>query len=260
MKSVVVPVTVVISDGVGVLTLDNPEKRNPLSLPVMRLLHEELERFASNPEVRAVVIRANGPVFSAGHDLSELVDRTLDDEREIFGVCTAMMEAIQQIPQPVIAAVDGPAIAAGSQLAASCDLVVASPNAVFGTPGVKLGLFCSTPMVAISRAIGRKRMMQMLLTGEVIDAATAVEWGLINEVVEPERLDARVSELAAKIVKASPLTLKVGKQAFYRQIELSQSEAYADMAEVMSTNALTCDAQEGIQAFLAKRTPEWTGK
>lgn len=260
MKSVAVPVTATITDGVGVLTLDNPEKRNPLSVPVMRSLLGELQSFASNREVRAVVIRANGPVFSAGHDLSELVDRTLEDEREIFGVCTTMMEAIQQIPQPVIAAVNGPAVAAGSQLAASCDLVVASSNAVFGTPGVKLGLFCSTPMVAISRAIGRKRMMQMLLTGEVIDAATAVEWGLINEVVEPDRLDARVFELAAKIVKASPLTLKVGKQAFYRQIELSQSEAYAEMAEVMSTNALTCDAQEGIQAFLAKRTPEWTGK
>ncbi|MFD7012520.1 enoyl-CoA hydratase [Rhodococcus jostii] len=255
-----VPVAITLSDGVGVLTLDNPAKRNPLSVPVMSLLNEALLDFASNREVRAVVIRANGPVFSSGHDLSELVDRTLEDEREVFGVCTTMMESIQQIPQPVIAAVNGPAVAAGSQLASSCDLVVASSNAVFGTPGVKLGLFCSTPMVAISRAIGRKRMMQMLLTGEVIDSATAMDWGLVNEVVDPDRLDARVFELAAAIVKASPLTLRVGKQAFYRQIELPQSEAYAEMAEVMSTNAMTCDAQEGIEAFLAKRTPTWTGQ
>jgi len=186
--------------------------------------------------------------------------RSLEDEREIFEVCTEMMDAVQAIAQPVVAAVQGPAIAAGCQLAASCDLVVASSTAVFGTPGVRIGLFCSTPMVALSRAVGRKRAMQMLLTGDTIDAATAAEWGLVNIVVAPDQLDARTDELAARIAESSPLTLAIGKQAFYRQVDVPQDEAYELMAETMADNAVTCDAQEGMSAFLAKRKPKWTGK
>ncbi|MFD0489612.1 enoyl-CoA hydratase-related protein [Saccharopolyspora spinosporotrichia] len=189
-----------------------------------------------------------------------MLDRTVEDERYVFAVCTEMMQTVQEIPQPVIAAVQGPALAAGCQLVATCDLAVAAETAVFGTPGVKIGLFCSTPMVAVSRAIGRKRALQMLLTGQVIDAATAADWGLINEVVAPGRVDERAAELAAQVAAASPLTLKIGKQAFYRQIDLPQDQAYAEMSEVMATNAMTCDAQEGMSAFLEKRPAVWRGE
>lgn len=251
-----------IDNGTGIarIVLNRPEQRNPLSVSMMRRITEALRKLADDPSVRVVVIAAAGPVFSAGHDLSEMIDRTLDDEREVFEVCTAMMDTVQEIPQPVIAAVQGPAIAAGCQLAASCDLVVASSNAVFGTPGVRIGLFCSTPMVALSRAVGRKRAMQMLLTGETVDAATAADWGLVNTVAAPDQLDASVNALATRISEASPLTLAIGKQAFYRQIDLPQDEAYELMSETMATNAVTCDAQEGMTAFLAKRQPKWTGK
>ncbi len=225
----------------------------------MRQVTDALAVLSMNPAVRAMVIAAEGPAFSAGHDLSEMVDRTLDDEQAIFDTCVEMMDAVQRIPQPVIAAVQGPAIAAGCQLAASCDLVVASENAVFGTPGVRIGLFCSTPMVALSRAVGRKRAMQMLLTGDTIDAHTAADWGLVNLVVAPEDLDAQVTALATRITSASPLTLQIGKQAFYRQIDLPQDQAYTAMAETMATNAVTCDAQEGMTAFLEKRPPVWRG-
>ncbi|TQF74593.1 enoyl-CoA hydratase [Rhodococcus spelaei] len=249
-----------IDTGIGAVVLDRPAQRNPLSTNVMRQVTAALRKLSVDPAVRVVVISAAGPVFSAGHDLSEMIDRTLEDEREIFDVCTEMTDTVQQIPQPVIAAVQGPAIAAGCQLAASCDLVVASSAAVFGTPGVRIGLFCSTPMVALSRSIGRKRALQMLLTGETIDADTAADWGLVNLVVEPDQLDAQTRALAAKITGASPLTLQIGKQAFYRQIDLPQDQAYRAMAETMATNAVTCDAQEGMSAFLDKRTPEWRGK
>ncbi|WP_441346928.1 enoyl-CoA hydratase [Rhodococcus sp. SGAir0479] len=246
--------------GIARIVLNRPSQRNPLSVSVMRQITAALRTLARDPAVRVVVIAAMGPVFSAGHDLSEMVDRTLDDERIVFEACTAMMDTVQAVPQPVIAAVQGPAIAAGCQLAASCDLVVASSDAVFGTPGVRIGLFCSTPMVALSRAVGRKRAMQMLLTGETVDAATAADWGLVNVVVPPDQLDASVRELAARIAESSPLTLAIGKQAFYRQIDLPQDEAYALMTETMAENAVTCDAQEGMSAFLAKRKPNWTGK
>ncbi|MFF0818201.1 enoyl-CoA hydratase [Rhodococcus sp. NPDC003318] len=246
--------------GVGTITLNRPQQRNPLSSSTMRLVTAALRMFGGDSSVRAVVIAADGPVFSAGHDLSEMVDRTLEEEQAIFDVCVEMMDAVQQIPQPVIAAVQGPAIAAGCQLAASCDLVVAADSAVFGTPGVRIGLFCSTPMVALSRAVGRKRAMQMLLTGDTIDAHTAADWGLVNVVVAPADLDAQVRALATRITSASPLTLQIGKQAFYRQIDLPQDEAYAAMAGTMATNAVTCDAQEGMSAFLEKRTPVWLGK
>jgi enoyl-CoA hydratase/carnithine racemase len=245
--------------GIGTIVLDRPGQRNPLSSNVMRQVTDALRSLSANPAVRAVVIAAEGPVFSAGHDLSEMVGRTLDEEQAIFDVCVEMMDAVQLIPQPVIAAVQGPAIAAGCQLAASCDLVVASESAVFGTPGVRIGLFCSTPMVAVSRAVGRKRAMQMLLTGDTIDAATAADWGLVNLVVPPEELNVQVRSLATRITSASPLTLKIGKQAFYRQIDLPQDQAYSAMAETMASNAVTCDAQEGMTAFLEKRPPVWRG-
>lgn len=248
-----------VEDQVGVVTLDDAARRNPLSVETMTALTEELARLGES-DVRAVVLRAEGPVFSAGHDLGQMVDRTLDDEREVFRVCTVLMETVQAIPQPVIAAVQGPALAAGCQLVATCDLAVAADTAVFGTPGVKIGLFCSTPMVAVSRAIGRKRALQMLMTGEVVDAATAADWGLVNEQVEPDRVLERALEIARQVAGASPLTLSIGKQAFYQQIDLPQAEAYDAMREVMSTNAVTCDAQEGMSAFLEKRPPTWTGR
>ncbi|QBJ96328.1 enoyl-CoA hydratase [Rhodococcus sp. ABRD24] len=243
--------------GIGTILLDRPDQRNPLSTNMMRAVTTTLRDMADDERVRVVVLRASGPVFSAGHDLSEMIDRTIEDERVVFDVCTEMMDTVQAIPQPVIAAVQGPAIAAGCQLAASCDLVVASKAAVFGTPGVRIGLFCSTPMVAVTRAVGRKRAMQMLLTGETIDADTAADWGLVNIVVAPEDLESRTRELAVKIAASSPLTLAIGKQAFYRQIDLPQDEAYKLMAETMAANAVTCDAQEGMTAFLEKRTPVW---
>ena len=242
------------------VTLDRPERRNPLSLQMMREATEAIRRLGSDPACRVVVLTGSGPALSAGHEISEMVGRTLEQEREVFDTCVELMECIQAIRQPVIAEVQGHAVAAGCQLVATCDLAVAVDTARFGTPGVKIGLFCSTPMVAVSRNIGRKRALQMLLTGETIDAATAVEWGLINEAVPADELRGRVDELATRIADASPLTLEIGKQAFYRQIDLPQDQAYREMAETMATNAVTCDAQEGMSAFLDKRTPTWRGE
>lgn len=242
------------------VTLDRPERRNPLSLQMMREATAAIRALGDDPDCRVVVLTGSGPALSAGHEISEMVERTLEQEREVFSVCVDLMESIQSVRQPVIAEVQGHAVAAGCQLVATCDLAVAVDSARFGTPGVKIGLFCSTPMVAVSRNIGRKRAMQMLLTGETIDATTAVEWGLINESVPADRLRARVDELASRIADASPLTLEIGKQAFYRQIDLPQDEAYREMAETMATNAVTCDAQEGMSAFLEKRTPQWRGE
>jgi enoyl-CoA hydratase/carnithine racemase len=247
-------------DNLGILTLDNPAQRNPLSANTMKSVTTALQRLSASEEVGCVLLRANGPVFSAGHDLNEMVGRSLEDEQQIFALCTEMMETIQEIPQPVVAVVQGPAMAAGCQLVATCDVVVAGDEAAFSTPGVKIGLFCSTPMVAISRAIGRKRALQMLLTGEPVGASTAADWGLINEVVPPEKLDERAEELGRHIGGASRLTLKIGKQAFYRQIDLPQKEAYSEMSEVMATNAIAHDAQEGMSAFLEKRSPKWRGE
>jgi len=242
------------------ITLNRPEQRNALSTPLMQELADELERHSERPEVRVVILRANGPAFSAGHDLRELVDRTLEEEQEIFEVCTRMMDKIQRIPQPVIAAVQGIASAAGCQLVATCDLAIAAEGARFATPGVRIGLFCSTPMVALSRNIGRKRALEMLLTGTPIDARTAAEWGLVNRVVPADQLDAAALELANQIAASSPLTLRIGKQAFYRQIDVSQDEAYGLMSQTMAENAMTCDAQEGMSAFLQKRRPTWRGE
>jgi enoyl-CoA hydratase/carnithine racemase len=258
----VVPKHLLVEDALPavVVTLNRPEQRNALSTVLMRELTDELERQSSRPDVRAVVLRATGPAFSAGHDLKELVGRTLEDEQTVFDVCTRMMETIQRIPQPVIAAVQGVATAAGCQLVATCDLAIASEAATFATPGVKIGLFCSTPMVAVSRSIGRKRALQMLLTGRPIDAATAAAWGLVNDVVPAADLDRAALELANQVAAASPLALRIGKQAFYRQIDVDQATAYELMSRTMAQNAMTCDAQEGMSAFLEKRQPTWRGK
>ncbi len=243
-----------------VLTMNRPDQRNALSTSLIEEMAQQLERQSTRPQVRVIVLKGAGVAFSAGHDLKELLDRSLDEERHIFAVCERMMQTIQRIPQPVVAAVHGIATAAGCQLVATCDLAVASEDAKFATPGVRIGLFCSTPMVALSRNIGRKRAMEMLLSGTPIDAKTAAEWGLVNRVVPRERLDAEVLEMARQIASSSPLTLKIGKQAFYQQIEVGQANAYELMSETMSQNAMTCDAQEGMSAFLQKRQPVWRGE
>lgn len=210
-------------------------------------------------DVRAVILAAEGPAFSAGHDLKEMTSGSgVDFYRRLFDLCTELMETIQQVRPPVIAQVDGIATAAGCQLVAACDLAVASDQATFATPGVKIGLFCSTPMVALTRAIGRKRALEMLLTGVPIDAAKAADWGLVNGVVSSEELPAAALELAEKVADASALTVGLGKQAFYAQIDLDQPKAYAYAKEVMSMNALAADAQEGMTAFLEKRPACWT--
>lgn len=242
------------------LTLNRPERRNALSLALMGEVIDALQTLSKAPDVRAVVIDGAGPVFSAGHDLRELVDRDLGFYTELFEICTVMMETIHRIPQPVIAKVHGVATAAGCQLVAACDLAVAELTARFATPGVRIGLFCSTPMVPISRAVGRKRAMEMLLTGQMIDAATAADWGLINRAVPPEELNAAVHSLVDAIAASSSLTVGVGKAAFYAQVELDERRAYDHTKVVMAANALAADAQEGICAFLGKRKPEWTGR
>lgn len=242
----------------GIITLDDERRRNPLSTTTMHSVTAALRDFGDDTRVRVIVIRAVGPAFSAGHDLTELVDRTLDDERAVFDACSEMMLAVHEVRQPVIAEVQGAAFAAGCQLVATCDLAIAGASARFSTPGVRIGLFCSTPMVALTRAVGRKRAMKMLLTGDPIDAETAAEWGLINEVVPDHELAAAVTGLATRIATSSASTLAIGKAAFYRQIECAEADAYDLMGETMATNAVTCDAQEGITAFLSKREPVWT--
>lgn len=244
---------------IAVLSMARPEKRNALSLAMMRELDSALVRLGSDAGVRAVVLAGDGPAFSAGHDLRELVGREVEAYREIFDACVVLMERIASIPQPVIAEVAKVATAAGCQLVAACDLAVASTEATFATPGVRIGLFCSTPMVALSRAVGRKRAMEMLLTGEPIDAATALSWGLVNRVVAPEGLRAESLGLARRIAAASRSVVGIGKAAFYAQIELETARAYAYTKEVMTMNALAGDAQEGICAFLEKRPPKWRG-
>jgi len=245
------------ADGIANLTLNRPDKRNALSLDVMLELLAALEAIGSNRAVRVVVLRGIGPAFSAGHDLREMLDRSVTAYRETFDTCVKLMEKLQSIPQPVIAEIAGIATAAGTQLVATCDLAVASLDATFATPGVKIGLFCTTPMVALTRAIGRKRAMEMLLTGEFIDAPTAAAWGLINRAVPLAELSATVDALAKKICHASSFVVGLGKAAFYAQIDLDQQKAYAYAKEVMSMNALDTDAQEGMAAFIARRSPVW---
>jgi enoyl-CoA hydratase/carnithine racemase len=242
------------------ITMNTPEKRNALSLAMMNELIAAFTAVGNDKETRVVVLAANGPAFSAGHDLRDLVDGDVTVYRHVFDVCVQLMELIQAIPQPVIARVHRIATAAGCQLVATCDLAIASDEAKFATPGVRIGLFCTTPMVALSRAIGRKRAMQMLLTGEAISADTAADWGLVNSVVPTNQLEEATNALAARIVEASSFVVALGKQAFYTQIDLDQPKAYDYAKEVMSMNALAADAQEGMCAFLDKRTPTWRGK
>jgi enoyl-CoA hydratase/carnithine racemase len=245
---------------IAVVTMNRPDRRNALSLALMEEMIDCFRVLSQNPELHAIILAANGPAFSAGHDLSELMDRQIGDYRRVFDVCTELMTVIQTIPQPVIAEVQGMATAAGCQLVATCDLAVASEKSQFATPGVRIGLFCTTPMVALTRAIGRKRALEMLLTGTPIDAATAREYGLVNRVVPAERLRDECYDLAGRIAEASSLTVSIGKQAFYTQIDLDQPKAYAYAKEVMSLNAMAQDAQEGMGAFLEKRTPCWRGR
>lgn len=254
------PVLLAHEESIATVTLNRPERRNALSLALMRELTATLRDLGARRDVAVVILTGAGPVFSAGHDLGEMSGRSIDVYREIFDVCCELMAAIQSIPQPVIAMVRGVATAAGCQLVATCDLVVAEEGARFATPGVKIGLFCSTPMVAVSRAIGQKRAMQLLLTGTPIDARTAADWGLVNEVVPLEELEARTRELAGRIAAASPLVVGIGKEAFYAQIDRDQHAAYDYTKTVMTMNAMTADAQEGISAFLEKRAPCWTGR
>jgi enoyl-CoA hydratase/carnithine racemase len=244
---------------IATLTLDRPDKRNALSLELMEQLSCALTEIGQRSDVSVVILAANGPVFSAGHDLSELVDRSAREYQRIFDACIEMMRTVQHIPQPVIAMVRGVATAAGCQLVATCDLAFADEHASFGTPGVRIGLFCSTPMVAVSRAIGRKRALQLLLTGERIDAHTAADWGLINACVPAAELENHTRGIAKQIVRASPLIVGIGKRTFYAQIDRDQHAAYEHTRDVMTMNALMADAHEGITAFLDKREPRWVG-
>jgi len=251
-------VSVTTGAAVARITLDRPERRNALSLEAMSEVTAALRTVDRDPAARVVVVSGNGPAFSAGHDLTEMVENPDENfYRALFDACVEMMQAIHELPVPVIARVHGVATAAGCQLVAACDLAVASDDARFATPGVKIGLFCSTPMVPISRAIGRKRALEMLLTGEMIDAATAAEWGLVNRAVARDRLDAEVDALAARITEASKTVVAIGKRAFYAQEAVDEETAYGTTAPVMVANAMLPDAQEGMRAFIDKRPPVW---
>jgi len=253
----------ILRDGEGstaLVTLNRPERRNALSLQTLLELTRCFREIGQDAGLRVAILRAEGPAFSAGHDLSEMVGRDGAFYRELFEACTTLMETIQGIPQPVIAQVQGMATAAGCQLVASCDLAVASAEARFATPGVRIGLFCSTPMVALSRAVGARRALEMLLTGEPISAAEALAAGLVNRVVPAAELAAATRALAAKIASSSAQVVAIGKAAFYRQLQMPQPLAYDYAQDVMAANAAAADAQEGMQAFLEKRAPQWRGR
>ncbi|MCG8491399.1 MAG: enoyl-CoA hydratase [Sneathiellales bacterium] len=250
-----------IKDKVATLCLNDPSSRNALSSLMMQDIEDTLNSLGENPDVHVVVIEATGPVFSSGHNLKEIMG---DSRQEImlalFNQCSGMMQTVVHLPKPVIAKVNGMATAAGCQLVASCDLAFASHKSTFATPGVNLGLFCSTPMVALSRNVSPKHAMEMLLGGEFMDAEHAMRIGLINRAVEEEALDATVQEFASRIASKSPLTVKTGKTAFYQQLSMPLQDAYAFTSKVMADNMQTLDAQEGISAFLNKRDPKWQGK
>jgi enoyl-CoA hydratase/carnithine racemase len=242
---------------VAVVTMTRPQKRNALSLELMGELIDVFDELGADARTHAIILRGEGAAFSAGHDLRELQCRDVAAYRQIFDVCVQLMQKIIAIPQPVIAEIATVATAAGCQLVATCDLAVAAQEARFATPGVRIGLFCTTPMVALSRAVGRKRAMEMLLTGDFIDAATARDFGLVNRVVPAERLHEEAMKLARKVAEASRMVAGLGKQAFYAQIDLPQAAAYDYAKEVMTVNALAEDAQEGIAAFIERRAPVW---
>ena len=247
-----------LKDGVAYLTLNNPGRRNALSTELLGELKELLQEFASDDAVRVVVLRSEGPVFSSGHDLNEMIDRDAESYTAVFALCTEVMEAIRLLPKPVIAQVQGLATAAGCQLVATCDLAVAADSAAFATPGVQIGLFCTTPGVALARSVATtKKAMEMLLTGTPVSASEALEIGLVNRVVPDAELESSVAVLARQIASASAQTLAIGKPAFYQQIELDRPAAYDVAQKVMVDNLLKEDAYEGISAFLQKRNPEW---
>jgi enoyl-CoA hydratase/carnithine racemase len=251
------------ADGIATLTLNRPRARNSLSEALLAALGEELANIAADRSIRTIIIRASGPVFSAGHDLKELTARRSDPDRgrayfkQVMDACSAVMQMIVRVPQPVIAAVEGVATAAGCQLVASCDLAVAAQDSRFQTPGVHIGLFCSTPMVALSRNVARKHAMEMLLTGDLISADDAQRMGLINRIAVPGKAYDEALAMARKIASKSSAIIKVGKEAFYRQIEMDLADAYAYAAEVMTENMMARDAEEGIGAFIEKREPRW---
>ncbi|MCR9255004.1 MAG: enoyl-CoA hydratase [Alphaproteobacteria bacterium] len=250
-----------VENGIATLTLNRPKQRNALSFALMAALQSALDRLKEDAAVKVIVIEGNGPAFCAGHDLKEIrSDHKEEVFRELFAACSALMTTIVRHPKPVIAKIHGIATAAGCQLVASCDLAVASSEARFATPGVNIGLFCSTPMVALSRAVGRKQAMEMLLTGDMVDAETAKSFGLINRIAAPDTLDSETIALAEQIASKSPLTVKIGKEAFYKQVEMPLEEAYGFASEVMTRNMMTRDAEEGIDAFIEKRTPTWEGR
>ena len=253
-------VKVATENGITTVTLDQPDKRNSLSLAMLQALSDVLTKLAGDNDTRVVVLAASGQVFCAGHDLNEVRDQFGDQNRQkcLFDLCSQVMQQLVNLPKPVIARVAGVATAAGCQLVASCDLAVAADTARFATPGVNIGLFCSTPMVALSRNVNRKHAMEMLLTGEMIGALRAEQIGLINKVVDEQALDDTVYRVAGVIAGKSSHTLKVGKAAFYQQLELNLTDAYDYTAQVMTDNLAAADAQEGIRAFLDKRNPEWS--
>ncbi|WP_151703678.1 enoyl-CoA hydratase [Nitrincola alkalilacustris] len=243
--------------GVAWLTLNRPQARNSLSLDLIATLQAELDQIAATPSIRVVVLAANGPAFCAGHDLKEVSCADQIFHQMLFNRCSELMLSIRRLPQPVIACVQSLATAAGCQLVASCDLAVAARSARFATPGVHIGLFCSTPMVALTRNVQPKQAMQLLLTGDPIDANTALAYGLVSQVVEDEALQEETWALASKIAAKSGHTLRIGKEAFYQQLEMSEPDAYALTSEVMAKNLQIDDAKEGIAAFIEKRHPVW---
>jgi enoyl-CoA hydratase/carnithine racemase len=251
---------------IAILTLNQPMNRNALSEAMLAALQGALDAIAADADVRAIVLAANGPVFSSGHDLKEMTARRADADggrayyEEMMVVCARMMQSVVDSPKPVIAAVQGTATAAGCQLVASCDLAVAAEEAQFCTPGVNIGLFCSTPMVALSRNVPRKRAMEMLLLGEMLSARAAADYGLVNRVVPAGEVLETALSMARIIASKSPASVKIGKQAFYRQLEKGLSEAYTYAATVMVENMMFADAKEGIAAFMEKRKPEWRGE
>jgi enoyl-CoA hydratase/carnithine racemase len=248
------------AEGITTLTLNRPAQRNALSVALMEAMIAELDRIKSDASVRVVIVTGAGPSFCSGHDLKELrSDPSPAFYEKVFGLCSTMMQRIVSLPQPVIAAVQGIATAAGCQLVATCDLAVAAEESHFATPGVNIGLFCSTPMVALSRAVPRKQAMEMLLTGDLIDGREALKIGLVNRLAPSVQVMEEAMALAAEIVAKSPLTLKIGKEAFYRQAELDLADAYAYASKVMAENMMAQDAAEGIDAFIEKRKPEWKG-
>ena len=247
-----------IQEGIAILTLNDPTRRNVLSSAMMNDLRQYLSDAEQSPDVRVVVIAARGPVFSSGHDLRELADSDLEDQALIFSLCTDLMESIRLLPKPVIASVQGLATAAGCQLVATCDLAIASEDAGFATPGVDIGLFCTTPAVAVGRAVPTKLAMEMLLTGEPVSALDALKSGLVNRVVSPEDLHEATLALARKVASAPTSTVSIGKPTFYHQMSLDRPEAYQVAQKVMVDNLQHPDAREGINAFLEKRPPQWS--